>query len=251
MKEKRKRSPLKTLALIGIILLGLAVFGTIGLLIGNFIVMPLIVGKGQEVKVPEVVGLTLEDAVGILQEQGFNAAGDETRPDTLYEEGTVIEQKPRSGAMVKKGRLVRLVISSGPEKKRVPYLLRLTLDQAEILSARQGFEIASIDTVENDTVPAGRIVAQKPDPEIRVEPGTKLRLYLSAGAVGKTIPAPNLIDITLEKAKEKAEADSLFVSVLRYMPIEGKGGIVVLQSPDAGVLLGAGDSIHVTVGKEP
>ncbi|MBN2379162.1 PASTA domain-containing protein [candidate division WOR-3 bacterium] len=248
---KGKKSGMRTFLRILLIILGFIVIGFLGAVVANYIIMPLITGKGSEVEIPNVVGLLLEDAIVLLDEQGFESVANEKRPDTLYEEGRVVEQKPRSGSMAKKGRLVQLVVSSGEESVRVPYLIRLTWEQATAIAERRGFEIASVDTVQNDTIPAGRIVAMKPDPEIRVKPGTKLHLYISAGPIDKNIPAPNLIDLPLAEAQKVLEADSLVLGEIIKMEVPGKGGIVVLQSPEAGVFVGAGDTVKVYVGQEP
>jgi serine/threonine-protein kinase len=245
------RSALKILIVVLIVIGGFVGLGLLGFIVGNYIVMPLLVGKGNEVEVPEVVGLPLEEAIVVLEERGFESAANEKRPDTLYSEGMVVEQRPVGGSKVKKGRLIQLVVSSGEESVRVPYLLGLTLEQATSIAQRRNFEIEQVDTVQSDTVPAGRIVAMKPDPEIRVAKGTKLRLYISAGPIDKNIPVPNLIDLPLEQAKEMLEADSLVLGEVRRMEVSGKGGIVILQSPDPGVFVGAGDTIKLTVGQEP
>ncbi|TET22717.1 MAG: PASTA domain-containing protein [Candidatus Stahlbacteria bacterium] len=242
---------LKVAVVVGIVIGGFFALGILGFLVGNYIVVPLIVGKGDEVEVPEVVGLPLEEAIVLLEEQGFESVADEKRPDTLYVEGTVLEQRPGAGSKIKKGRLVQLTVSSGEESVRVPYLLGLTLEQATAIAQRRNFQIEQVDTVQNDTVPPGRIVAMKPDPEIRVAQGTKLRLYISAGPIDKTIPVPNLIDLPLGRAQEMLEADSLVLKEVRRMEVAGKGGIVVLQSPEPGVFVGKGDTIRVTVGQEP
>jgi len=252
MSEKSHgRRTLKISAIVGIVIGGFLGLGLLGFLVGNYIVMPLIVSKGSEVEVPEVVGLPLEEAIVLLEEQGFESVANEKRPDTLYPEGVVVAQRPGAGAKIKKGRIVQLAVSSGEESVRVPYLLGLTMEQATAIAQRRNFEIEQVDTVQSDSVPAGRIVAMKPDPEIRVAKGTRLRLYISAGPIGKTIPVPNLIDLPLEKVKEMLEADSLVLGEVRRMEVAGKGGIVILQSPDPGVLVGPGDTINLTVGQEP
>lgn len=245
-EKTRGRGFLRVLLIIG----GLIAFFIVGVVIANYIVMPLVVGKGNVVEVPEVTGLPLEEAMVVLDEKGFKAVGDQKRPDTLYEEGTVVEQKPAAGSKVKKGRLVQLVVSSGVEAVRVPYLLGLTWEQALSIAERRGFVIEKVDTVQSDTLAPGRIVTMKPDPEVRVTPGTKLHLYISAGAADKNIPMPTLIDMPLERARSVLERDSLVLGTLNYMAISGKGGIVVLQAPDPGVLVGAGDTVHLTVGQE-
>lgn len=248
-KTPTKRG-LKAGILILIIIGGFLVLGVIGALVGNYVVMPIIVGRGYEIEVPEVVGLRVDDAIIALKERGFEAAPNERRPDTLYEEGTVIEQKPRAGSKVKKGRQVQLVVSSGAELVRVPYLLNLTVEQALMIAERHRFEIEAVDTVSSDSVQSGRIVSMKPDPEIRVVPGTKLHLYISAGPADKTIPVPNVIDLPVERARALLEADSLVLGEIRSMPVKGKGGIVILQSPEPGFLMAAGDTVNLTVGQE-
>jgi beta-lactam-binding protein with PASTA domain len=210
-----------------------------------------IIEKSKEVEVPNVVGLPLEEAMVVLDEKGFQAVGDQKRPNTLYEEGTVVEQKPSAGSKVKQGRLVQLVVSSDVEAVRVPYLLGLTIEQALSIAERRGFEIEKVDTVQSDTFAQGLIVAMKPDPDIRVTPGTKLRLYISAGPASKNIPVPNIIDLPVEKARAFLESNSLVMGEIHRMSIVGKGGIVVRQSPDPGVLLKAGDTVRVTVGHDP
>lgn len=230
---------------------GLIAVFVVGVLVANFIVMPLIVGKSKNIEIPNVVGIPLEEAIVVLDEKGFQAVGDQKRPDTLYEEGVVIEQKPVGGTKAKKGRLVQLVVSSGVEAVRVPYLLGLTLEQATSIAKRRGFEIEKLDTVQSDTIGPGRIVSMKPDPEIRVTPGTKLHLYISAGSADKNIPMPTVIDMPLDRARSVIERDSLVLGDVAKMPMRGKGGIVILQTPDPGVLLKAGDTVRVTVGQEP
>jgi len=234
-----------------LVIAGFVMIGVLGALIANYVIMPLITGHGATVEIPDVVGLPLEEAIVVLDEQGFQAVANEKRPDTLVEEGRVVEQRPSAGIGAKKGRIVQLVVSSGEESVRVPYLLKLTWEQASSIAERRGFEIEKVDTVQNDTIAAGRIVAMKPDPEVRVKPGTKLHLFISAGPTGKTLMAPNLIDLTLVEVKEMLEADSLILGEVKSIEVEGKGGIVVLQSPDAGVPVGPGDTIHVVIGKEP
>ena len=62
--------------------------------------------------VPDVVGLTQEDAVSALQQAGFSAAV--TQVSALVPAGEVTSQSPSGGVMAQTGVVVQLSVSSGP-----------------------------------------------------------------------------------------------------------------------------------------
>lgn len=229
---------------------GIFLFLVLGILIGNYIVMPLISRKGKEVTVPDVVGLHMEDAKAKLLQNKLVAMIYQERPDSIAPEGTVIAQKPKAESIVKEGRTVFLTISKGREMLRVPYLLGLKLEQALKIAENQGFKV-TVDSVENDTIPAGRVVAMKPTPEIYVPPNTPLLIYVSKELSGKTKVMPDLTGMDIAQAMEIIEKDSLILGMIREIEIKGQGGIVILQTPKAGTKITSGDTVNLIVGKEP
>ena len=58
------------------------------------ILMPLYVQKGKSTKVPDIVGLTIDDAKQKMKEAGLDPKEAEYKNDKRYKVGTVIVQNP-------------------------------------------------------------------------------------------------------------------------------------------------------------
>ncbi len=66
-------------------------------IVANFIVMPIIVKRGDLVAAPDLIGRPLAEAQRLLAEQGLNLRVTDERPDPTYPGGRVIRQTPRAG----------------------------------------------------------------------------------------------------------------------------------------------------------
>ncbi len=75
-------------------------------------IMPAYTRHGEEVFLPEVVGLPVEDALDTLRLRGIPIEKVDTIPST-QPPGTVVRQEPHGGMHIKEGRGVRLVVSGG------------------------------------------------------------------------------------------------------------------------------------------
>lgn len=76
-------------------------------------------GKAQgteEVQVPDVVGLRLEEAQDVLAQRGLSVAEVREIPSTERPSGVVVGQEPEGGARVPKGSGVRLDVARGREE---------------------------------------------------------------------------------------------------------------------------------------
>ncbi len=86
----------------------------ITLVVVNYVLMPFIVGKNNVVTVPDVRGLTKAEASEILDQHGLSLqyAG---QIDTVgVEPGTVVDQDPPPGMVVKKGRKIEVTFARKP-----------------------------------------------------------------------------------------------------------------------------------------
>ena len=105
LKEKNEKNKLPII-LAGILLAFLIVLAVVYLLISNHDV--------KEVKVPDVTGLTLEEAIKKVEKQGLKyTTKDEENAD--IEEGKVIRTEPKAGSTKTKGSTITIVESSGKE----------------------------------------------------------------------------------------------------------------------------------------
>lgn len=105
LNEKNEKNKLPII--LAVVLLGtLIVLGGVLLLISSKDV--------KEVKVPNVVGLTTEEAIELIKKQGLEYTT-KTEESATIEEGTVIKTEPKAGSTRTKGSTITIVESSGKE----------------------------------------------------------------------------------------------------------------------------------------
>ncbi|MEE8637880.1 MAG: PASTA domain-containing protein [Candidatus Margulisiibacteriota bacterium] len=152
------------------------------------IISPLIIGylyityftSIPEAVVPDMRGLPLEKAFEKLESLKLEGTFAGTVFDMKYPEGSVVNQRPEGGRMVKIGRVVRLVTSSGKRRVMVPNLLGRLAVQAEAVLAAKGLQLGK---VEQDFVPeldSGIILTQNPLPGEEAKVGSYVNITVSA-----------------------------------------------------------------------
>jgi len=152
--------------------------------------------KTAEVVVPNLKGLRLETAKSLLQDLGLNSKSGASINDDNYPEGTIVSSQPEGGRIVKKGRTVMLVSSSGKRKIIVPNLLGRRISEAETVVITEGFLLGPVEFEPTRDAEPGVIIAQEPMPEEEVEVGTPLALVVATDEAWKK-------ENEAEKPKEK------------------------------------------------
>jgi len=134
----------------------------------------------KEAKVPDVEGLTEQEARERLAKVGFQT---EVRPRESSEEvtGKVLEQSVSGGKQAEKGSKVLLTVGEGPQVVRVPDLVGLNYPEAESKLEESGFLIGGVEEATSDTVPAGLIIKQDPPPGTKLDAGAYVYLTTSVG----------------------------------------------------------------------
>ncbi len=132
-----------------------------------------------EVVVPDVRGAQLEHALAELE--SLNLAGKHLGNvfDAQHPEGYVVSQRPEAGRMVKVGRRVSLLTSSGKRKVVVPNLLGRAADQAEAVLAAKNLFLGEVEKEFVSELDPGIILSQDPMPGEEVETGTRLSITVS------------------------------------------------------------------------
>ncbi len=147
----------------------------------------LVVSSGPvTVTVPEVVGLTEEEAVDIIQDAGLRVSI-RRGPNDEYEEGIVASQEPPPGSEAQSGDTVVIFVSEGPEERPMPNVTGEDADQAEeFLESSYGLNVSQQDASPSDcgAEPPGTVCAQDPAPGTAVSPGDPATLYVQPGGAG-------------------------------------------------------------------
>ncbi len=241
---KKSKKPLRVFISLLILLATFAlIFGIVNLL------MPILVHKGKEVSVPNLVGLTPEKAESLLLKSGLKKGEVRTVPSAEIPPNRVCAHYPRAGRRVKIGREVDLEVSAGVSKIRVPNLEGLPLANAITALERSGFVIARIESIRTATVPTGRVVTLFPPAGTEVRRGTEV--VISVSTKTGTFPMPNLVGLNIETARGIIVSQGLILGGIKPASSSEPLGTVLFQYPEEGMSVASGDTVNLIVVREP
>ncbi|MFF2168997.1 Stk1 family PASTA domain-containing Ser/Thr kinase [[Kitasatospora] papulosa] len=127
----------------------------------------LVVSKGSPVDVPDVTGLSVDEATAALDEAGLKAEVLPERVNSAEAQGEIARQTPGSGAEAAEGDTVELTVSKGPRMLQVPDVTGKDVDEARSALEDAGFEVkvdrpflSFSDTVGSQSVEGGEKAAE-------------------------------------------------------------------------------------------
>jgi serine/threonine-protein kinase len=202
----------------------------------------------QEVAVPELIGLTEEQAGPALAAVGLVVGEVSERVDESQAEGLIIESIPPAGSAIGSGASVDLVLSKGSGTVPVPDMTGQTGDGAtQILRADQyRFDVKIVEEP-SDTVEAGRVTRTEPAAGTVVPVASPVTVYVSSG------PAPVAVEdvrgLTEEQARNTLGSQGLAVNVT-YQEVAfdaSTAGRVRSQNPSPGSTVERGSTVNLVV----
>jgi hypothetical protein len=134
----------------------------------------------EEAKVPDVEGLTEQEARERLAEAGFKTEV-QLRESPEEDAGRVLEQSPPGRRKAEEGSKILLTVGEVPRVARVPEVVGLSYPEAEKTLEESGFLLGGVKEAPSDTVPAGVIMKQDPPPGTTVEADSYVYLTTSIG----------------------------------------------------------------------
>ena len=229
-------------AIIGLILLFVITIGTtIG--VSN-------ATRPKDVAIPNLVGKTVDEAKKILEENKLTYVEDESVYNTEYEAGQIISQTPPfvEGRKIKQKTEVKVVVSLGTEKTKVPKLKGLTKEEAEEAADDAKIKLEYVEEI-SKTVEAGIIIKQDVDSDTEVNAGDTVKVYISIGTGIKQVVVTSVLYQDEATAKQNLEGIGLKVTV-EYDEDKTRGnGVVLKQSISSGEKVDEGSAITITVNK--
>ena len=98
----------------------------------------------EEENVPNVIGLTEDNAVSKLESLGFDVATKELASE-YREEGTICDQSPEGGSTAEAGSTVTIYVSTGSEYVEVPNVVGMGKTKAKNTLTKAGFKVTIND----------------------------------------------------------------------------------------------------------
>ena len=148
---------------------------------GTIVTLYVNVAKETE-EVPDVVGMSLDNARKQIEALGLKVKVENVFSDTV-DENDIVKTSPKKGEEVKLGSTVTLYVSKGEETKTVemPKLVGKDIDDAKDLIKKAKLEVGSIDEEYSDTYAKNKVIWQSETAGEEVKEGTKIKLTISLG----------------------------------------------------------------------
>lgn len=232
-KKKKKKWPL---------IVGLLVLLTIGAVVAAVLLTP------NRVVVEDVTDMTVEEAIRILEEQGFVIGEQEERNNEEIESGNIIETNPQAGREREKGTTVDLIVSIGKEMTKMEDFIGKQRD--DVMDTLDEFNSYDFREEYSSEHAAGKIIAQTPEAgeEIHVNE-TDVVLTVSRGQEQVTVR--DLMAFNKANRSEYEKSSGFKVNVTGEEYSDKPAGEVISQSPKAGTKLEKGSTINVVISKGP
>ncbi len=199
-------------------------------------------GGPDDVTVPSLTGMTIDDATKRLEKSGFKLKQGEARPSEGAPAGSIIEQDPLGGTVARPGITVSVVTSAGQREVVVPETRGMSRRDAERALEQAGFSVGSVTQQSSDSA-RGTVLATNPAAGEKVAAGA-VTLVISSGPASVTLP--NVTGRSYADARSTLEQIGLAVagSGLDSASTE-PAGTVVSQSPSAGRTVPSGTTVQL------
>ncbi len=209
----------------------------------------------KEVKVPNVVGLTLEEAIDKIEKEGLKYTTKSEESATV-EDGKVIRTEPRAGSTKTQGSTVTIVESSGKE-----FLVLEDYTDKNYYEIKAKLELKGIKvemktkSVENASEYKGKeelIIDQEPkynpDEEVKLYENDSVILYIPEVDV-----YPNMVEEkwTLSQVKDFAKEYNLTLDITYKETTDVEENIILEQGREPGDPIYDGYTLRITVSKKP
>lgn len=164
--------------------------------------------SGTQVLVPDLSGLTLEEAQAELERWGLSYIEGAPRCDPYIDPGQVVGQEPRRGSRLFAGEQVTLILSAERRLARIPYVVQMSYDAARLTltSPENCFPIERKE-VGCTTTRMGYVANQEPRAGVSEVQGITVTVYVSVGNVEAVMP--ELLRVPLAEAQRRAEEAGL------------------------------------------
>jgi beta-lactam-binding protein with PASTA domain len=148
-------------------------------LFATFVLYPPSEALGEAIEVPDLVGMSVDEAREMLRGAGLAIDDEVPIPDSDRTRGLIVAQSPLGGQALRPGAGVRLAVSAGPPRLRVPNLLGFEEATAVAVLERAGFHVERSREIADE--PEGRVARIQPAPGSEQEIPATIVLIISTG----------------------------------------------------------------------
>ncbi len=220
-----------------------------GVVIFDLIIMPRVVGRGDVESAPAIEGISLKQAEEVCRKERLEISVSGYRSSDEVPEGYVIAQEPRQGQRVKRGRAIKVAVSSGRRMEIVPGFAGKTLREAEVLVSSAGLAKGRVVRVFAPGEGQPTVLATSPAAGSKIPRGASVDILLAMHEEPKAYVMPDLVGRDFPFVKDRLERLGFNV-VHAASRRRGEGrfpNAILSQAPPAGAKIREGDTIELVV----
>ena len=218
---------------------------------------------GREVAIPKLVGMTVSEAEHAVGAVGLEITIERQFYSPEIPEARIMTQMPPAGTKVRRGWMVRVAQSLGPQRVAIPDVTGQSERVAEMSIRRRSLDLASIAQVNLPDTTADLVISQNPPANASGVAAPKISLLVSNGPEPASFVMPNLTGQPLGSATLALQDAGLRVGrvsmVAAPTPAEGQSpsplpvtqpnsaSMIITQSPAAGQKIVTGSAVNFEV----
>ena len=212
---------------------------------------------GDEVEVPQITGLSPEEAKVLLQASSLTLQVIDSTYSSRVPLGMVVDQVPPAESKVKHGRPVYVVLNAKQRRQVVlPELSDVTYRQAASTIQRLGLRVDSVRYEPSQYRDLVLSIERKGEPVTagtRLSEGTGLVLVVGKGLGRENVQVPNLVGLSLTNCRSLLLASHLTLGAYEYdeEPTEEtrEKFVVYEQTPTVGGILREGSGVNIKLSR--
>jgi eukaryotic-like serine/threonine-protein kinase len=194
----------------------------------------------------DVAGLTAAKAAAKLRKAGLKTTRKSESSKTVAE-GLVIATEPSAETEIQEGRVVTLIVSSGPAPVHVPDVTGQSLEAAEATLTNSELELGTVTKKVSSTQTPGTVLAQSPTTGSSLHAGDKVNLTVAKAP--KEVEVPSVVGAASAAAATALKHAGFKVTSQPHTTTEqSQVGVVLEQSPAGGSLARKGTTVTISVG---
>ena len=234
------------------IIAGAVFAGLVVLTLFALLILPMIT-EVPEVTVPDVSGLTVDEATEKLTNNGLEVSAS-TRDEASDEvdEGKVIETDPKMGRTVKEGTEVTLIVSTGPDVVKIEDYTGDNYIEVKTKLEMQGLEVEveNRETEQNVSEEDSQlIIGQSVEAGEELKKGETIVLYIPI--IKEYFPDIVGEEWTVSQTERWAEENGVKLTIKYQATSNYTPGTIIKQSKGTDAELTEGASLTITVAKSP
>jgi eukaryotic-like serine/threonine-protein kinase len=214
----------------------------VALILGAAFLLPMLFeDPPEQVRVPDLIGMTEQQARSAIGDAGLSVGQPEYVADMDVARDKVIRQDPNRDTYVDPGTTVTITVSTGKPMTSVPNVVGQDR-QAARASLEQANLVASMQEKESDQ-PKGQVIETDPAANTQVPEGTTVTVYYSDGPEN----VPNVVGMDEGAAKRALQDAGFKPFVVTSTDTTEPKGTVIEQSPSGGQPKPEGTEVTIVV----